>query len=80
MPDIESRVRRLAQEYMSAFVNTANLLKDDATHGKTFMHMWGWIAERYRATHKPSGLEWNMGESRAVKEFVVQVVSEIVRS
>jgi hypothetical protein len=79
MPDIETRVRRLAQEYLTQFVNTPTMLREEDERGKTYMHMLERISERYRDTHKPSGLEWNMGEARAVKEFVVQIVGEIRR-
>ena len=79
MPDIETRVRQLCQQYVAAFVNTGNLLRDDETQSKTYLHMLSWVSDRYRDTYKPSGLEWNMGECRAVKEFVVQVVGEIRR-
>lgn len=79
-PDIESRVRQLAQEHIAAFVNTPNMLRSENERGATFDHMLNRIAERYRDVYKPSPLEWNMGEARAVKEFVVQVVSEMRRS
>lgn len=77
MPDIETRVRQLVQEYLTQFVNAPNMLREEAERGKAFMHMLERISERYRDIHKPSGLEWNMGEARAVKEVVVQIVGEI---
>lgn len=78
MIEVETRVRRIAQQYLAAFVNAQTMLKDEPAGGKNYQHMRDWIAERYRNECNPSPLQWNMGECRAVTNAVQVIIQEIV--